>query len=262
LLPFVDIHVHLLAGLDDGPANPEDALEMCHMALADGTGHAAALAHQGEGWPDNDPERILAAVEILRQQLHAAQLPLKITPFAEVMVNLDIEDNFDAGNYLTLNNQGKFILLEFPPNIGLDVRPIAFSFLERKIQPIIAHIERYQQLFFDEEALSQLARAGCILQVNASTLADPQDRYLENRLKDYCQRNLIHVVGSDGHSPRRRHPRMRGAWDQIAKWAGENTADRLCSTHASQLLGGVLWRSPPVLEGKKKSWFGKLFHAG
>ncbi len=65
MIPLIDIHCHLLAGLDDGPATQEEALAMCRLAYAEGTRMAAATAHQNDHWPDVTPERIRLACDIL-----------------------------------------------------------------------------------------------------------------------------------------------------------------------------------------------------
>lgn len=259
MLPFVDIHIHLLAGLDDGPKTMEDSLEMCRIACAEGTGSVAALAHQGEGWPDNSPERIRAAAAALQTALKEAGIPLATHPSAEVMLHLDLEEGLDGNRFLTLADRGKYLLVEFPPNVALDFRPMAEQLLDRGLTPVIAHIERYPDLFMRADAVEDLVRGGCVVQVNAASIVSPYDRPFERTLKDMLRRNLVHVVASDGHNTGRRPPLMRAAFDKVAKWAGPGTADRLFSIGGNAILNGLPLRVPPVLPPAKKSFFGRLF---
>jgi protein-tyrosine phosphatase len=75
MIPLIDMHCHLLAGLDDGPSTQEEALEMCRLAYAEGTRMAAATAHQNEDYPEVTPPRIRSAWERLVQQLRDAGIP-------------------------------------------------------------------------------------------------------------------------------------------------------------------------------------------
>src|ERR1051326_4843283 len=84
VLPLVDSHVHLLAGLDDGPRDQDDALAMCRMAANDGTRLATALTHQNEHWPLVTPARIRAAAMQLSSLLAASGVELEVVPCAEV----------------------------------------------------------------------------------------------------------------------------------------------------------------------------------
>ena len=86
LPPLVDIHCHLLAGLDDGPKTPADALAMCRRAREQGVRQSVALAHQNEEFPDNTPDRIRAAFARLVADLEADGLDYNVVPCAEVMV--------------------------------------------------------------------------------------------------------------------------------------------------------------------------------
>src|SRR5208282_1059746 len=90
MIPFADVHCHLLAGLDDGPRTEADALAMCRMAYAEGTRMAAATAHQNERWSDVCPERILEATARLSALLYRSGVPLVVFPSAEVTIEADL----------------------------------------------------------------------------------------------------------------------------------------------------------------------------
>ncbi|QVL31943.1 protein tyrosine phosphatase [Telmatocola sphagniphila] len=259
MLSFVDLHVHLLWGLDDGPRTLEDALEMCALAVADGTGTAAALAHQNEGWPDNTPERIRQAVSELKLQLAVNQIPLNVVPSSEVMIQLDFEESLTEGKYLTVGDHGRFLLVELPANISLDIRPIADTLLQRNIVPIIAHAERYPDVFYHEGFVEELVHMGCIIQVNAGSITMPQARREEKILKSWFQRNLVHLVASDGHSTVRRPPKIRSAYDRISHWTNQGVADRVCSLHGNIIINNLPWRPLPIIPAQTRTWFDKLF---
>ncbi len=259
MLPFVDIHVHLLAGLDDGPRTAEDALSMCEMAVADGTGTVAALAHQGDGWPDVTPEQIRTASRELQQRLQERAIPLRVFPSAELLVNLDFEGDFAKGRFMTIGDRGRYALIELPMNCSMDPRPLVDFLIAREVVPILAHIERYPDLLYQEELVQQLIAMGCLIQVNASSITMPADRREEKVLRDWLRRNLIHFIASDGHSPRRRQPRLRDAHEVISRWTTPGIADRVCSIHGNIILNDLPWKPMSVLPKVNSSWFAKLF---
>jgi protein-tyrosine phosphatase len=257
--PFVDLHIHLLAGLDDGPKTPEEALEMCALAVEDGTGTVAALAHQGEGWPDVTPTAIHAAVERLQNDLKSRGIALQVYPSAEIMVQLDFEQEWDAGKYLSIGDAKKFVLCELPANAHIDCRFLAEELQPRGLRPIIAHIERYPDLFFQTELLEQAVQMGCLLQINASTVTAPLDRTAEKQLVMLLKRNIVHLIASDAHSARRRHPKLREAYNTVVKLAGPGVADRVFSLNAAMILGTMPFHIAPVLPPEKKHFFARLF---
>src|SRR3954469_18798402 len=101
MTPLADTHVHLLAGLDDGPPTPDEAVAMCRMLVAEGARHATALAHQNEGYPDNLPERMLASAAALSATLAAKDIPLAVYPSAEVMLSPSLVVDWRAGQLLS-----------------------------------------------------------------------------------------------------------------------------------------------------------------
>src|SRR5262249_14662067 len=117
---LVDLHCHLLAGLDDGPRTWADALAMCRIACAEGISHAAALAHQNERWR-LEPQTIRAAVAELQRELAEEGVPLTVVPAAEVMVGPELVESWLAGRLLSIADQGKHLLVELPHQLFLDL---------------------------------------------------------------------------------------------------------------------------------------------
>src|SRR5713226_9843715 len=97
MIPLVDIHCHLLAGLDDGPRTEEEAVSMCRLAYAEGVRMVAATAHQNEDWPSVTPDRIRKAAQGLCDKLRELGLALTVFPSAEVMAHPKIESSWREG---------------------------------------------------------------------------------------------------------------------------------------------------------------------
>src|SRR4051812_47532139 len=107
MIPLVDIHCHLLAGLDDGPPTQSDAIEMCRIAWQEGTRLAAATAHQNERYPQVTPERIRTATQQLSGALRQAQIPITVFPVAEVMACTDLDMRWKRGDFVSIADRGQ-----------------------------------------------------------------------------------------------------------------------------------------------------------
>jgi protein-tyrosine phosphatase len=258
MLPSADTHVHLLAGLDDGPRDADEARAMARMLVAEGCRFATALAHQNPHYPDNTPDRLRAAAADLAAQLAAQKIPLTVYPSAEVMLGPDTLAQWRAGKLLSLGGHGKHLLVEMPHEAFLDVRPLAAALRADGVRLVIAHAERYSELLHDPRLADAVIEAGCLIQVSSGELADPSNAADARALKDWATRGVIHLLGSDGHRLGGREPRMRAGVEALAKWAGRAAADRIASIWGSAVLQGHAV-NPPKPITKPRSWFGKLF---
>jgi protein-tyrosine phosphatase len=247
----------LLAGLDDGPRTDEDAFTMCRMAYEEGVRQVCATAHQNDGYPDVTPERIREATIRLAEQLHAADLPLTVVPCAEVMVRPELEKEWKNGQLLSIGDRGKYLLIEMPHGITVDLSYIIKGLVRNGVRPILAHPERSPELLDDAERIEKWIQLGCLIQASSGSVTEPPRGLDSSSLKDWFRRGLVHLLGSDGHSPRRRPPKMADAYEQIRAWAGSAVADRVCSANGLLVLQGLpLNPSPPA---KRRSWLASLW---
>src|SRR5690349_4474401 len=165
MIPLVDMHVHLLAGLDDGPRSEQDALAMCRMAYAEGVRMAAATAHQNDEWNSVTPDRIRQATERLAHRLQEIGSGLLVFPCAEVMVHPEIESSWDRGSLLSVADRRQYLLLEMRHDLVVDLRATVARLRQRSVRPILAHPERHEELLHEPGRIEQLIRAGCLVQV-------------------------------------------------------------------------------------------------
>jgi protein-tyrosine phosphatase len=259
MIPLVDLHCHLLAGVDDGPPTEDMALSMCRIAFEDGTRMIAATAHQNGRYKKVTPERIRTSTEKLAQNLRQAEIGLSVYPCAEVMVSPDLETSWKEGKLLSMADGGKYLLVEMPNGLFVDLADTAEHLRSMGIRPILAHPERHEELLHDAGRIERLIQAGCLVQISASSVTDPDTSSDARALKSWLKRGIVHCIGSDGHSDTRRRPGIAAAYRQIAHWAGRETADRICSTVGVAVLTGLPIRVPrpePRRRNWLVSWFG------
>lgn len=198
---------------------------MCRIAWDDDTRAIAATAHQNETWPDVTPERIRAATKQLAIRLTEAQIPLAVYPCAEATVFPGMSAAWQRGELLSVADRGKYLLIELPHELFVDIRGEVDDLRQCGVYSILAHPERHAELLFNSEAAEELIMCGCLMQFSAQSVAAPRDRRYTAAIRDWIQRGLVHLIASDGHSPRRRPPGLSAAYAQIVSWVGPAVAD-------------------------------------
>jgi protein-tyrosine phosphatase len=247
-----------LAGLDDGPRTPADAIAMCRRAYDQGVRHSVALAHQNDHYPDNTPDRLREGFARLKADLAAEGLDdFNVYPCAEVMVRPDMDEAWDRGELLSVSDGGLYVLLEMPHGLCVELAWLVERLVTRGVRPILAHAERSPELLQEPEAVERLIRAGCLIQI--SSLGVTNSSGADARaIKDWVRRGVAHVMGSDGHSPRRRPPDMLDAYHQLRRWAGEAIADRIACHNGLAVLQSRPLRPPPVAPPQRR-WLPRLW---
>jgi protein-tyrosine phosphatase len=258
MLPPVDTHVHLLAGLDDGPRDMDESLAMARMLVAEGVRSATALAHQNDGYPDNTPERLLDAAARFDAALKAVNIPLHVVPTGEVMAVPDLVARYDAGQLLTYGNKGKYLLVEMPHLVFVDLAPMALQLRSKGVRIVVAHAERYPELLLGGSLVERWIAAGMLIQITAREFAEPTHPEGAKVLRDWVTRGIVHCVGTDGHRLDMRPPRIKAGMDAVRRWAGDPVADRISNVWASNIIQGRPVNAPPPTV-IKKTFFGKLF---
>jgi protein-tyrosine phosphatase len=258
MIPFVDMHCHLLAGVDDGPRTQEEALEMCRLARAEGVQLSAALAHQNERWQAVTPALIRERAQALTDALRQANVPVCVFPCAEVTARPDLEAAWARGELLSVADRGKYLLVEMPHGLFVDLRHTAAGLRAAGVSLILAHPERQPELLHDPGRIEELILSGCLVQVSSGSVTEPASGEDGRALRDWFRRGVVHLMGSDAHSPRRRRPRMADAYRQVVRWAGVAAADRVFSTNGTAVVHGLPLRVPPPLP-RRREWFAAIW---
>ncbi|MCB9721666.1 MAG: tyrosine protein phosphatase [Candidatus Omnitrophica bacterium] len=202
---MIDIHCHILPDIDDGPRTMEESLEMCRIAVADGIKTIVATPHHNSPYVDSQPTAVvLQRVEELREELCRHAIPLEILPGQEIHITETIVEDILQGRSLTLNNAGRYALIEMPSDsVPFYVRQVVEELKENGITAIIAHPERNRQVQQDPDALGQLIDAGALGQITAGSMLGQFGSSAETTSRELLKNGHAQVIASDAHSPRR-----------------------------------------------------------
>ncbi|MBV8200852.1 MAG: hypothetical protein JOZ15_09540, partial [Acidobacteria bacterium] len=228
---MIDLHCHVLPGIDDGPRSLEQAVEMCRVAAAAGCEALVATPHQRKSDWWNCDRGALAA---LRQQLQEAVGPApRILGGGEIRVDprllaemLALRED-DAQGPLPLAGS-RYLLLELGPEAGLpEAADLVHELSVAGWRPVLAHPELIHWLAGDPPAVAHLVSLGALAQVTAMSLTGDFGRRAQTDASRLVEMGLVHFVASDAHDLRRRPPGLRRAWEAIAARWGEAAAREL-----------------------------------
>jgi len=203
---MIDLHCHLLPGIDDGPADLGGTLAMAQQHVKAGVEIVAATPHVAWDMP-NDVETIDLRLVDVHAALAAAEIPLQIVRGAEIDVHQAVRLRDEQLRALALGG-GPWLLLEAPLRPGVGFAPVVHALLKRGHRVLIAHPERSPLLQRDPAALRELVRAGAATQVTAASFAGDFGRTVREYAERMLEAGLVHSVASDAHDLLRRPPGM------------------------------------------------------
>lgn len=225
---FVDIHCHLLPGIDDGAKDLEESLAMARLAVADGISTVVCTPHQCGNYSCNQTDTIRCSVDTLQDALHQAQIPLKILPGADVRIESDLVAELRADQILSLADQKCHVLLELPHELYFPLEKLHRHLKAEGVTGILSHPERNQGLLNQPDLIKPLVEQGLLMQLTAGSLVGTFGEQVQ-KFSDYLIRNgLIHFISTDAHGPKRRRPLLSRAFERAARLVGEKTAIELC----------------------------------
>lgn len=226
---LVDIHCHLLPGIDDGAADLEASIQMARQSVDQGVDTIVVTPHQLGAFEYNRGDDIRRRTRELQAELDQQNIPLEVLPGADVRIEDRMLDGLDANNVLTLGDHGLHVLLELPHELYFPLEPLLKQLERRGITGILSHPERNAGILADQELVESLVDAGCLMQVTGGSLLGGFGPESQAMAEWMARRGLIHFLSTDAHSPKRRRPRLGEALEVATKLAGEEAARTWCS---------------------------------
>ena len=228
---MIDIHSHILPGIDDGARDLDESLAMCRMAAADGESVIVATPHLRHSRYWNDDRAALEALwQELRDAVRGEALGLEVLLGGEISVgseSLDEIDRLPEGDLLPLCG-GHYLLLELDwHGLGPDPLEMVHEVTILGWRPIIAHPERVAWLAQDHEMVAAMIEHGAYMQLTAMSLTGEFGSTARERAEALLDEGLVHFVSSDAHDKKHRPPGLSAARDSVAERYGEPLSQAL-----------------------------------
>lgn len=224
---MIDLHSHILHGIDDGASDIEVSIEMARIAVADGITHMACTPHIFPGKYENSSAIILPAIKALQSVLDDKKIALKLMCGADAHVSIDLIDRIMLGDVPTLNGS-RYFLLE-PPHEVLPPRlpELAEKALLAGYVPILTHPERLLWGERHYEVFIKLSDMGCLLQLTAGSLLGDFGSLAKRIAERILADGRAGIVATDAHGVKSRRPLLSFAYNYIAAKIGKSEAEEL-----------------------------------
>jgi protein-tyrosine phosphatase len=252
---MVDLHSHILYGLDDGPVSFEESVEMVRLAARTGTTDLVASPHANLQFPFQ-PEAVERKLEELRQACGGSP---RLHPGCDFHLTLDnIADALANPRKYTINHRN-YLLVEFSDLLIPKTTDDNFArMLDAGIVPIVTHPERNFLLHRRVEQMTRWAGMGCLMQVTAQSFLGRFGREVRDFSRELMRLGLVHVVASDAHDTEDRPPRLDRAFQHVTKRYGAAVAERLFVANPAAVLAGEPLPEPPPPDpdsGPPRRWY-------
>ncbi len=275
-IKMIDLHSHILFGIDDGPKAIEESIQMCRIGYQDGIRTIVATPHIQPGIYQNNRSTILTKLQQLNNALMKfgvqssefvvknsdsmtqrlndpmTQLPndsiteLKLLPGADVHFSSDVLQRYEEGEIVTVNDQGRYLMVEFAfQGIPYQAEEVLFKLLTKGITPIISHPERNMEIAQRPKRYYEMIRMGCLGQVTAMSLTGDFGSGVRRIAEKLLSKRLIHMIASDAHSADGRPPILSAAVKAAEKIVGKEEAQKMVTEYPQAVIDG---RRPNVPE--------------
>ncbi|WP_160154370.1 tyrosine-protein phosphatase [Microbulbifer sp. ALW1] len=227
---MIDLHCHILPGIDDGARDLDQALVLARAAVSDGITHTVATPHIHAGRFPNNLSTITKAFNQLRDALAAEGIPLQLGMAAEIRLSEEILNMvlLKQVPYLGEWEGDKVLLLELPhSHIPPGTEQLIRWLRKQKVRPMIAHPERNKDVMRDFNKVMPLVREGCLFQVTSGAVAGHFGEGAQERAVQLLEQDLVTILATDAHHEVRRPPVLNVGREAAAEIVGEEKSWQL-----------------------------------
>jgi protein-tyrosine phosphatase len=250
---MIDIHSHILPGIDDGANTIYDSIDMAKQAVTEGIHTIIATPHHRNGKYDNVKSDILPLVKEVNDRFKEEQINLEVLPGQECRIYGEILEDYQKGDILPLNQVSQYLFIEFPSSsVPRYAEKLLYDIQVAGLTPIIVHPERNAELIERPEKLYKLVQGGAATQLTASSLTGYFGKNIQKFSQQMIQANLTHFIASDAHNIHNRTFKMEEAMDYIEKKYGIDMVYYFTENAELLIDGKNIYKEIPELIKKKK----------
>lgn len=233
---MIDIHSHILPGVDDGAKNIEKAIEMAKIAEKNGINVIIATPHYIEGENFNISKYNKEILGDLNKKLESEGLRVKILLGNEVFITPDIINLIKEEKVTTLN-RSRYLLMELPMlDIPIYTEDIIYELRLKGIVPIIAHPERNKKIIEDPNILYEFIKLGALAQLNLPSILGYYGDEVKKTAEVLLKHDMVHLIGTDAHSTRRGFQKVKLAIDTISKIIGSYKLNKITNENPLAII--------------------------
>jgi protein-tyrosine phosphatase len=250
---MIDIHSHILPGIDDGAKTIEDSIEMAKKAVSEGIHTIIATPHHQNGKFKNIKSNILPLVKELNETLQERNVGLEVLAGQECRIYGEILEDYRKGEILPLNQHSSYLFIEFPSSsVPRYADRLLYEIQVEGLTPVIVHPERNAELIERPDKLYKLVKNGAVTQVTAASLTGYFGKNIQKFSQQMLQSNLAHFIASDAHNIHNRTFKMEEAMDDIEKKYGIDMVYYFTENAEMLVDGKMIYKEIPELIKKKK----------
>lgn len=221
---MIDIHCHILPGVDDGAKHMEDSIAMAKAAVSQGIHTIIATPHHKNGRYNNPKQSVLADLTTLNERIQQENIPLTILPGQEIRIHGDLIEGIEQDEILTLNETSRYIFIELPTNhVPHYTEQLLFDIQMKDLTPIIVHPERNTALLEKPARLYEFVRNGALTQITAASLVGKFGAKIKKFTHELVGANLTHFIASDAHNTKSRDFQLLEATHEVKHNYGQQT---------------------------------------
>ena len=230
---MIDLHTHILYGVDDGAKNLKMSMELLEEAEKAGFTKIVFTSHYIEGYFTVDAEtrqRTIAEID------NAKNVDIDLYMGNEVFLGEDLIKLLDDKKVVTLNNT-KYVLFELPFNIEpINLMEVVYKMQSNDFVPILAHPERYPYLYEEPSLYEELVGKGVLLQTNFGSYIGQYGRHATLAAEKLLKNNLVHILATDAHRPNVIYPDIPEIIERITELVGKEKVEQLTITNPEKVL--------------------------
>ncbi|MDM8267244.1 tyrosine protein phosphatase [Limosilactobacillus pontis] len=254
---MVDLHCHLLPGIDDGSKSMEISLCMAREATENGVTHALLTPHHMNGHYVNHKQDVIRRTKEFQEQINAHNIPLTVFPGQEVRINGQLLEALDRDDILFADTAGKYMMLEFPDDdVPHYTNQMIFDLQQRGIIPVIVHPERNTKIMAEPDLIYQLLEKGCLSQITASSYVGTFGKKVENFSRQLIEAGQGYVIASDAHNLPGRKYEMHQAFEKMQHEFDQGFVKRYLQNARSIINGESVPMNDlrPIKKRKNRFW--------